>query len=150
MTALQDDIFRPDPPTTESMGKSKNKDKPKRVWPKRLFQIIGIAALIAAVVWLTTGLITSKTVTLEKAITNAGFENVTIYPADTSKQTVASATASYGSCQLRFIIATQELSGGQGTIERLAIVESDGKLVFDATPTELSSMERYAPCTASS
>lgn len=148
MTALQDDIHRPDPPSTESVGKSKN--KPKRVWPKRLIQVIGIAALIAAVVWLTTGLIASKTVTLEKAITNAGFENVTIYPADTSKQTVASATASYGSCQLRFIIATQELSGGQGTIERLAIVESDGTLVFDATPTELSSMERYAPCTASS
>ena len=117
----------------------------QRRWPKWLLFVLVVGLLLFVALALTMGFLTSSS--LQRSIENAGFNNVVVFPADETKQTIESATANYGSCQLRFIIATQELPGGQGVIERLAVVESDGGLLFDTTPTELASMERYAPCT---
>lgn len=117
----------------------------QRRWPLNLLVLLLVAITLVIAIAAVRAFIAGTAI--KRSIENAGFNNVVVFQADETKQTIESATANYGSCQLRFIIATQELPGGQGVIERLAVVESDGGLLFDTTPSELASMERYAPCT---
>jgi hypothetical protein len=109
-----------------------------------------LVALIVIIGLLIGGFVAYRAISkpaLVRSIENSGFTDVTYFDGDPAKKITPSATAWYGQCELRFVLATQAVPGQTGmTVERVAIVESDGKLRFDTTPAELSGQPAYALC----
>ena len=81
-------------------------------------------------------------------VESAGFTDVRYYPADPTLQTVESATAKYGDCQLTFKLTTRTVEDGSSIVS-LAVVNDDGKFIYDATPAKLSADENFSSCNAS-
>lgn len=81
-------------------------------------------------------------------VESAGFTEVRYYPADSSLQTVESATAKYGDCQLTFKLTTRSVEDGSSIVS-LAVVTDEGKFIYDATPAKLGADENFSSCNAS-
>lgn len=111
-----------------------------------LMLIAGIAALALLGVGMANFLDNRSQPELVKQLESAGFKEVDYTDASEVDGTVASATALYGSCQLRFISTTQQLADGT-VVARTALVRDDGSIVYDPTAFKLSLIDAFAPCT---
>ncbi|MBP7820920.1 hypothetical protein KA043_02330 [Candidatus Saccharibacteria bacterium] len=128
-------------------------EEPRKKKSKGKFLVVlfVLVAVCAAAWFLATNLgsvsLLGTQTQLVAQVESAGFTDINYYPADEALQTVESATAKYGDCQLTFKLTTRTVEDGSSIVS-LAVVNDEGKFIYDATPAKLSADENFNSCNA--